>query len=321
MRISLQGIRIRFGRSLVTMSGVVLGIAFLMSNVTAQLIQRSVAEEREVRQTVNLMLSLVQAEVGEVAGKRIAVAVFGPLGRAEEGLVAALRAAGPAELRLAGGAAGATPTRAFAKDAALLLVLGQAPRAEAKLSDLTDGMAQKVVLDSVRKREFAAGPDAGARREAFFGEQVDQQASDLAAERVQKQFRTRWIVIASLVLTVIGVSNALLMSVTERFREIGTMKCLGALSSFIRTLFLIESSLVGLAGSVIGAVLGAALSLVAYGFTYRFAVVFSALPVAWVAVAGAGAVAVGTILSVVAALYPASFAARMVPASALRSTV
>ena len=39
----------------------------------------------------------------------------------------------------------------------------------------------------------------------------------------------------------VGVLNAMLMSVTERFREIGTMKCLGALNSFIVKLFLIES--------------------------------------------------------------------------------
>jgi ABC-type lipoprotein release transport system permease subunit len=122
-------------------------------------------------------------------------------------------------------------------------------------------------------------------------------------------------------VTTIGVSNALLMSVTERFREIGTMKCLGALSRFIRTLFLIESSLIGFAGSVIGAILGALLPMVAYGFTYSFPQVFGSMPYGWLVLAAAASTIAGTVLSVVAALYPARFASRMVPASALRSTV
>ena len=48
----------------------------------------------------------------------------------------------------------------------------------------------------------------------------------------------------------------MLMSVTERFREIGTMKCLGALDGFIVKLFLIESLFQGMAGTVMGVLLG-----------------------------------------------------------------
>ena len=68
----LSGIRIRFGRSLVTVSGVVLGIAFLMSNLTGQLIKQSIAKESAERNTVNLMQSLVQSEIGDVAGRNLA---------------------------------------------------------------------------------------------------------------------------------------------------------------------------------------------------------------------------------------------------------
>ena len=45
--------------------------------------------------------------------------------------------------------------------------------------------------------------------------------------------KQRWIVILSLLVCVVGIVNAQLMAVTERFREIGTMKCLGALDRFI----------------------------------------------------------------------------------------
>ena len=48
----------------------------------------------------------------------------------------------------------------------------------------------------------------------------------------------------------------MLMAVTERFQEIGTMKCLGALDRFVVRLFLLESGFQGLAGALIGALIG-----------------------------------------------------------------
>ena len=306
-KIAVQGIRIRLGRSLVTVSGVVLGIAFLMSNLTGQLIKQSVAAERELRQTVNLMQAMINAEVGDLTGKHIAVATYGQLTPPEKALLASLSS----KCQLGSDPAGAT----------LLLILGDATQAPVPLEQLTAGMTQRVVLDSMSARQFAGPLPATVRRELFFGARLEQETTDLQLKARQEQFRTRWIVIVSLLVTVIGVSNALLMSVTERFREIGTMKCLGALSSFIRQLFLIESSLIGMAGSIIGALLGAFLSIVAYGFTYQFSVVLTALPYGWLAVATGSSIIAGAVLSVVAALYPARFASRMVPASALRSTV
>lgn len=301
-KIAVQGIRIRLGRSLVTVSGVVLGIAFLMSNLTGQLIKKSVATERELRQTVNLMQAMINSEVGDAASKSIAVVIYGTPTPPEQALLAKLKTTDKVE------------------GAALLLVLGSAAEAPVSLEQLTAGMNQRVVLDSLSARKFP-GHAGNTRRELFFGARLEQEAAELQQQARQEQFRTRWIVIVSLLVTVIGVSNALLMSVTERFREIGTMKCLGALSSFIRQLFLIESSLIGFAGSIIGAIVGAVLSIVAYGFTYQFGAVLGALPVGWLLLAMAGSIVAGSILSVIAALYPARFASRMVPASALRSTV
>ncbi len=115
----------------------------------------------------------------------------------------------------------------------------------------------------------------------------------------------------------------MLMSVTERFREIGTMKCLGALSGFIRQIFLFESCLIGAAGGLAGSLVGALFSMLIYAFTFGFGLVTTSL---------AGAVGVlvlylalafgaGVVLSIIAAIYPANVASRMVPADALRSNV
>src|SRR5262249_9292677 len=70
---------------------------------------------------------------------------------------------------------------------------------------------------------------------------VTRVAVDEVTARLQEQeahARQIWLVVMSLVVCTVGISNSMLMSVTERFKEIGTMKCLGALDSFIVKLFL-----------------------------------------------------------------------------------
>lgn len=322
-RISVQGIRIRLGRSLVTLSGVVLGLAFLMSTVTTQFVDRAVAREREVRQQLNIMESVLKSRIGAVEGKTVAVAVFGKLPPLEGALLDRLRDAKPAALRLYGTAArpgfAAVELPALGQGAAVVLLLGDAGVCPVPLATLAAGMAVPRVIDSRADRHCEVSD--GVRRELFFGRQLDDQKARQARQESQDRFRTIWIVVVSLAVTIIGVANALLMSVTERFREIGTMKCLGALSVFIRRLFLIESALIGLAGSVLGVVAGILLTLVVYGFIYGFGLVFGSLAYGPLMLASVGAVVTGTVLAVIAALYPAHFASRMVPASALRSTV
>lgn len=324
MRISIRGIRIRLGRSLVTISGVVLGIAFLMSNLTSQLILKAVQQERELKQTVDLMEALLKSEIGVVEGRAIGIAAFGELSGAERQLLSRIVAGAPAEIR-AHGLDGDSYTRKalgeIGDGAAVMLVLGDAQDAGISLTELTRGLTSRVVLDSVDDRRFAGGEVPSVRRELFFGEQVRQRQEELKAAEKQALFRTIWIAAISMFVTVIGVSNALLMSVTERFREIGTMKCLGALSAFIRTLFLIESSLIGTAGSIVGVLAGAVLPVIVYGFLYGFVAVIGSLSYGWLGMAAVGSVVAGIVLSVLAAIYPARVASNMVPAAALRSTV
>ena len=327
--IAAQGIRIRLGRSLVTLSGVVLGIAFLMSSLMSQLIRTAVAHESEARQTVNLMESLVKGEVGNLQEKILGVAVFGALSDHEKMLLERLRAEKAGQLRAAGLAgAGLAPcgVKEVGNGASLVLVLGAAADAPVSVADLTAGMTEKVVLDSVSARTFAgrafaAEQELGIRRELFFGKVAEERTARLRVEEQSRRYRTIWIAVFSLLVTVIGIANALLMSVTERFREIGTMKCLGALSSFIRRLFLIESTIIGLTGSILGTIVGVLLPVLAFGWSFGFGLVLGSLSYVAVCEASAFCVVAGTILAMLAAIYPATFASRMVPASALRSNV
>ncbi|HEX5680122.1 MAG TPA: FtsX-like permease family protein [Desulfobacterales bacterium] len=129
--------------------------------------------------------------------------------------------------------------------------------------------------------------------------------------------KQRWIIILSLLVCVVGIVNAQLMAVTERFREIGTMKCLGALDRFVLRLFILEAGMQGLAGAAVGALAGALFALV--GGLVRFGLAAVRLvSVADVAAALAEATAIGVLLSLLGVLYPAWVAARMQPVEAMR---
>jgi len=118
------------------------------------------------------------------------------------------------------------------------------------------------------------------------------------------------IAVIALVVGAIGIANIMLVSVTERTREIGVMKAVGARNRDVMGLFLVESALLGAVGAVLGLPLGVA---VGYGAT-RYAEVTFALAPWWMAVA----VVVGVLVGVVAGLYPAWRAARVDPIDALR---
>jgi ABC-type lipoprotein release transport system permease subunit len=130
-----------------------------------------------------------------------------------------------------------------------------------------------------------------------------------------QQHKNTWLVVMSLLVSVVGITNSMLMSVTERYKEIGTMKCLGALDTFIVRLFLIESGLLGFFGALIGALVGGIFMLAT-----RTSVLGN-LDWGTFLVRLATCVVIGTILSVVAALPPAIRAAKMQPIDAMRTEV
>ncbi len=75
---------------------------------------------------------------------------------------------------------------------------------------------------------------------------------------VQSAAQMEWLTATSLVMCLVGITNSMLMSVTERYREIGTIKCLGASDSFIVKVFFFEALLLGVLGSLAGSALGTA---------------------------------------------------------------
>jgi putative ABC transport system permease protein len=115
----------------------------------------------------------------------------------------------------------------------------------------------------------------------------------------------------SLLVGGIGVMNIMLVSVSERTREIGLRKALGAPPGAIRRQFLVEATILGLAGGLLGAALGIVGARVLPHF------ISTVLVVSPLAVGGSIAIAVA--IGVIFGVYPAARAARLAPIDALRS--
>lgn len=332
LEVVLQGIRIRFGRSVVTISGVLLGVAFLMSILSGIVLKEGVSEEDELRLEVQRMQNFLEAETGLLAQRIFAVVPIGPLSEAESRFLNRLKRSQAEAVRVydpegrlspdAKAGLEEAPPDGLAERASGLILMG-----EGSPDDI--GLDFSEVLANARQRVVAVANARGALPE-FDGPTVRlsremraEEIQDRAEQARKDRFRDIWIIVISVLVTVIGISNAMLMSVTERFREIGTMKCLGALSAFVRRMFIIESAIMGVVGGVAGSVAGLLFTFLAYTVTYGPELAFTGFVEGFgrVVVYGAAAVAVGVVLSILAAIYPANVAARMLPAVALRSNV
>ncbi len=163
---------------------------------------------------------------------------------------------------------------------------------------------------------------------AFLVSVVTARYFNIAAQTLQNQeidttqitATDTWLISLSLLVSILGITNSLLMSVTERFREIGTMKCLGALDIFIVELYLIECIFLGILGSITGVVVGFLFSAVQYVLSDGFAV-FSKADMGSLMLWLGGSFAAGVILSGLGGIYPSYIATKLKPADAMRSVI
>jgi putative ABC transport system permease protein len=131
-------------------------------------------------------------------------------------------------------------------------------------------------------------------------------------ERIQSVFNAVMIVIAAISLLVggIGIANIMLATITERTREIGIRRAMGARRRDILTQFLTETAAIGVVGGLFGCLFGLA--------AVRVVVAFSG----WQALTEPSyvlvALSISCLVAILAGIYPARRAALMDPIGALR---
>jgi hypothetical protein len=134
---------------------------------------------------------------------------------------------------------------------------------------------------------------------------------------VKSQRRSLWLLALSLLVCVVGIVNSMMMAVTERYKEIATMKCLGATDAFILKAFLIESGALGAIGATLGSILGVLIALWQNWATFG-GTVWASLSVGGLFATMVFALVAGVILTILGALFPAWRAARLHPIEAMR---
>jgi hypothetical protein len=302
VEISYKSVKIRLWRSLITASGIVLAITFLMATLTSSTTTAAMKAGIPVR------LAAVKKKQGElkIAAREKAATVSkdaATLKRFLDNLQSD-------EIKLAAnvleGELKDHPER-IGEVSELKVVMDQLLVTSEDLAKLN-----KMRLEMIKRGEDVPVADEGGGKEAAVA------VAD-AADKDQEEAKSRenWLIFLALGVAFVGIMNSMLMSVTERFREIGTMKCLGALDMFIVKLFLIESSMMGLIGTSCGVLLGLLMSL------GKFCWDFDSSVLGFVPGGDLGArilfsLGVGTLLAFAGAIVPAIIAAKMEPVAAMR---
>lgn len=144
-----------------------------------------------------------------------------------------------------------------------------------------------------------------------FGIERSDDLLNRAAENTSTLYIAAWIIsIITIFGSTIALMNIMLVSVSERTREIGVRKALGAKSKTIAFQFFMETVIIGQLGGILGIILGI---LIGWGVAKGFKLDFST---PWVAMIWATSIAF--IVAVISGLYPATKAAKLDPIESLR---
>lgn len=129
--------------------------------------------------------------------------------------------------------------------------------------------------------------------------------------------RKLFLAMIAFLVCVVGITNAMLMSVTERFMEIATMKCLGATDGFILKQFVLEAGFQGFLGGMLGMLVGLLVAIIK-NLIQLGTPVLNYFPLSHVVLCSLTAIVCGVVLAMLAAIYPSWSASRMAPMEAMR---
>ncbi|MCI8738824.1 MAG: FtsX-like permease family protein [Oscillibacter sp.] len=176
----------------------------------------------------------------------------------------------------------------------------------------------------VKAKDSESVKEATARIQSFLNGLVDQSTGGSwvsSDDRWQQSMNEQMAMISlvlggiaaiSLLVGGIGIMNIMLVTVTERTREIGIRRAIGAQRSSIVTQFLIEAAMLCGIGGIIGILLGTGGSLLAGKLLFQMTI----YPAAWIT---GSAFSLSVALGVIFGIYPAAKAAKLQPVEALRA--
>jgi len=312
MEIAIKSMKIRFGRSVVTTASIVLAIAFLMSILTGTTLVTSL-KTRPPQRVWDMKTRAQEAEKGTLSlALPTGPKVLDEAKQRRVGIQADLTKAKGLERR--GLQAELDTVRALIdalnspKNPEQAKVEWVKSRAKADLV-AADNEWQLLVRKLNEEGYTNVKPEVTKRPKA---------TSFIKMLSTEMDPRDKWLAILAAMVCFVGIWNAMLMSVHERFREIGTMKCLGALESFIVKLYFLESSFMGLAGTLMGILLGFLLSMVRAVSSFGLERVWTNFDFGGALLSGLGTLLIGSLLSIGAAIFPARSAAKMDPVVAMR---
>ena len=203
------------------------------------------------------------------------------------------------------------PTEPFYDTVVESPALGVNQRAYLQVTVVADpgdlSATQAAVQDYLEESDAAALQPAGYELSARTSGDIADSLEELVGRLTR--FVTG-LAVLSLLVGAIGIANIMLVSVTERTREIGIMKAVGGTNRDVLVLFLTEATLLGAVGALVAVPVGLAGAWVAT----EYADIGLTVPLAWVGVA----IAVGLLVGALSGLYPAWRAARVDPIDALR---
>ena len=215
-----------------------------------------------------------------------------------------------------------------ATQSAMMVAMGGSGRSTAYIpyttaknitNDTTKGYSMIMLMASPNVSSTELATKAAAYFNKFYPESSNSKVEAQSMESIMKEMNTAMsqvsmaiAVIAGISLLVggIGVMNIMLVSVTERTREIGVRKALGAPNSAIRIQFLVESMIICIIGGILGILLGVGFGALG-GLLLKTAVVPS---LGSIALAVGFSMAIGVFFG----YYPANKAAKLDPIEALR---
>lgn len=316
VEIAVKSMKVRFGRSLVTTASIILAIAFLMSILTGTALTTSLKTEPQ-REIQALKEKVRQVEAGEITGYEF-----------PDGLTTA---ALEKEINKKAEKAKDPKTDPLVKRRLFAEVeVAKAAREKLEAEPTTDEnealrewRKQKARLELTRAQNEWRLLVRKLKLEGATGIQpeVTDAPPNIGYFRMlgtQMEPRDRWLGILAAMVCFVGICNAMLMSVHERIREIGTMKCLGALESFIIKLYFLESAFIGMAGTFCGILLGFLLSLSRAFVAFGFGSVIDYFDFGGAMLSALFTLLIGSLLSVLAAVFPAYRAAKYDPVVAMR---